>query len=72
MQNPTPYEVQNTMDNYSPEEVDAIVGTMMQDQGLNSLSELDQQTPEEEEEEEVSSEIVETPESAGILNNLGV
>ena len=63
-QNPTPYEVQNTMNNYSPEEVDSIIGTMMQDQGLSSLSELDQPQPEE----EIMPE--ETPEQAGILNNL--
>lgn len=63
-QNPTPYEVQNTMENYSPEQVDAIIGTMMQDQGLDSLSELDQAQPEEEIEPE------ETPEQAGILNNM--
>lgn len=66
-QNPIPYEAKNTIDNYSPEEVDAIVGTMMQDQGLDSLSELDQPQAEEEQ-----TDIVETPESAGILNNLGL
>ena len=64
MQNPNPYEVDNTMQNYSPEEVDAIVGTMMQDQGLNSLSELDQPTEEE------TQELLETPTQAGELNNL--
>lgn len=66
-QNPNPYEVQNTMENYSPEQVDAIIGSMMQDQGLNSLSELDQQPMEEEVSE---TEIMETPEQAGILNNM--
>lgn len=66
-QNPNPYEVQNTMENYSSEQVDAIIGSMMQDQGLNSLSELDQQPMEEEVSE---TEIMETPEQAGILNNM--
>ena len=65
--NPSPYEVQNTMGNYSPEQVDAIIGSMMEDQGLNSLSELDQEqmAPEEE------AAPMETPEQAGILNNMG-
>lgn len=65
--NPSPYEVQNTMENYSPEQVDAIIGTMMQDQGLNSLSELDQ-AAEEEPEEEI--EPMETPEQGGVINNM--
>lgn len=67
-QNPTPYEIQNTMDSYSPEQVDAIIGTMMQDQGIDSLSELDQQP--EEETEEIEAE--ETPEQAGILANMNM
>lgn len=66
MNNPTPYEAQNTLENYSPEEVDQIIGTMMQDQGLNSLSELDQAPMGEEEE----FEAMETPDQAGILNNM--
>lgn len=69
MNNPNPYEAQNTMENYSPEEVDAIIGTMMQDQGLNSLSELDGQQPEEEVEEE-DVEVMQTPEQGGILANM--
>lgn len=40
-QNPAGYEVQNTMDNFSPDQIDTIVGTMMNDQGIGSLSELD-------------------------------
>ena len=67
-QNPSPYEVQNTMENYSPEQVDAIIGSMMEDQGLNSLSELDQEQMAPEEEEELGP--METPEQAGILNNM--
>ena len=62
-QNPIPYETQNVMENYSPEQVDAIIGTMMEDQGLNSLSELDEEelpAPEEE-----SQPITMTPEAAG-------
>lgn len=69
MNNPNPYEAQNTMENYSPDEVDAIIGTMMQDQGLNSLSELDDQQPEEEVEEE-NVEVMQTPEQGGILANM--
>ena len=65
MNNPVPYEAQNTMENNSPEDIDAIIGTMMEDQGLNSLSELDQPQAEE---EEIAPE--ETPEQAGILNNM--
>lgn len=64
MDNPIPYETQNTMENYSPEEVDSIIGAMMQDQGLGSLSELDQQQAVE------PQSPTETPEQAGVLNNL--
>ena len=70
LNNPTPYEAQNTMENNSPEDIEAIIGTMMQDQGVNSLSELDQQPTGEEEMIEGEGELVETPEQAGVLNNL--
>lgn len=64
MNNPSPYEVQNTMENYSPEEVDTIIGSMMDDQGLESLSELDQETTEE------GAIPMETPEQGGTLANM--
>ena len=66
--NPTPYEVDNTMENYSPEQVDQIIGSMMADQGISSLSELDEtvQTPTETEEEVA---VTETPEMAGYYAN---
>ncbi len=72
-QNPGQYEVQNTMDNFSPEEVDQIIGSMMQDQGINSLSELDQ---EQQAEDDVTSQEAaniaaqaQTPDMAGVLGN---
>ena len=72
--NPTAYEAQNTIDNYSPEEVEQIIGTMMQDQGVNSLSELDEtvettETPEVTEEEMAETEMTTTPDMAGYLYN---
>lgn len=74
-QNPGQYEVQNTMDNYSPEEVDQIIGTMMQDQGLNSLSELDEQGQQPMPEEAPAGSLdailaqAQTPEMGGVLGN---
>lgn len=46
-QNPYPYEAQNVVENYSPEEVDEIVGAMVADQGLESLADLDAQRAED-------------------------
>lgn len=67
-QNPLPYEAQNTMDNYSSEDMDAIISTMMADQGLNSLDELD--TEVETEEMPVPEGVEGTPETSGELANL--
>lgn len=66
--NPIPYEVQNTIDNYSPEEVDAIIGNMMADQGVENLSELEETTPVEE--EVVVEGATSTPEIGGEIANL--
>lgn len=55
LQSPEKYEVQNVMDNYSPEQIESLINTMAQDQGLNSLSELDGQT----------QDITTSPEMAG-------
>lgn len=52
MQNPNQYEVNDVIQNYSPEEVEQIIGVMAEDQGLNSLSELDETQVEEEAPEE--------------------
>lgn len=46
-QNPSAYETQNIMDSYSPEQIDAVIGSMMEDQGIERLSDLDQPAPEE-------------------------
>lgn len=73
MNNPTPYEVQNTMDNYSPEEVDAIIGNMMADQGIENidqLDQLDQQEGVEVDDEEIPYGVEETPETGGELATL--
>lgn len=40
-QNPNPYEISNVMNSLSPDEIDAVVAGMAEDQGLNSLSDLD-------------------------------
>ena len=40
-QNPNPYEISNVMDSLSPDEIDAVVAGMAEDQGLDSLSDLD-------------------------------
>lgn len=69
--NPIPYEAQNTIDNYSPEEVDTIIGNMMADQGIGSLEELDEitETPEGEE-VAVAEGVMGTPETGGEIANL--
>ena len=65
--NPIPYEVQNTVDNYSPEQVDAIIGNMMTDQGIESLDEIEEETVEE---EPVLEGATSTPEVGGEMANL--
>ena len=40
-QNPNPYEISNVMNSLSPDEVDAVVAGMAEDQGLDSVSDLD-------------------------------
>lgn len=40
-QNPNPYEISNVMNNLSPDEIDAVVAGMAEDQGLDSVSDLD-------------------------------
>lgn len=76
--NPYPYESQNVLDNYSPEEVEQIIGVMARDQGLNSLSDLDNQSPEIrgersgmtiEERERANADLTATPEAAGVIAN---
>lgn len=71
-QNPNPYEVSNVMNNLSPDEVDQVVAGMMEDQGINSLSELDD-AMEKERSGIMGLENV-SPEMGGIVNNqdLGV
>ena len=67
--NPSQYEVDNTMENYSPEEIDNIIGTMTADQGLQSLSDLDTQNIEETESAEEFVVPEQTPEMAGYYAN---
>lgn len=67
LDNPASYEVQNTMDNFSPEQIDQIVGTMAADQGLNSLADLDEQQIEESTVSE--ADLTMTPEAAGVIAN---
>lgn len=64
-QNPYPYETQNVMNNHSPEEVEQIIGDMMADQGISSLSELDTPSPEE----TGFGNLTMTPEAAGEFYN---
>lgn len=67
--NPSQYEVDNTMENYSPEEIDNIIGAMTADQGLQSLSDLDTQNIGETESAEEFVVPEQTPEMAGYYAN---
>lgn len=60
--NPIPYEVDNTMQNYSPEEIDQIIGGI----GTGELP------PEEEMSEEVSIEDLQMPEQEGAIAGTGL
>ena len=70
--NPAPYEIQNTMDNYSPDQVDEIIGGMMTEQGVDSLGDIEDVEEETFEEEQPIPEMGATqePETAGELANL--
>lgn len=68
-QNPGQYEVNNVMQNASPEEIDRIVGTMLQDQGLENLEQLDQQPTPTEGVMNMAS-LAQTSDMAGVLENL--
>ena len=65
LNNPTEYEVDNVMENSSPEEVDAIIGNLMADQEINPSVEQPEQTEQTEQE----SELIFTPEGAGNFYN---
>lgn len=67
---PIPYEVDNTMQQFSPDEVDTIIGSMMADQGLNSLSELDEQVTDESDSNKEDIAMAQTPEQGGYYGNL--
>lgn len=69
-QNPGRYEVNNVMQNSSPEEIDRIVGTILQDQGLENLEQLDQQQPASTEGPMDMASLAQTSDMAGVLENL--
>ena len=64
-QNPSKYETDTVMNSYSPEQIDAVIGTMMQDQGLDRLSDLD---VEETQVEDIPVPAM-TPEAGGYMGN---
>ena len=70
MQNPYPYEAQNVMQNNSPEDIAAVIGTMLQDQGLSSLADLDNQQEGMSATAQRESELTMTPEAAGEVYNI--
>ena len=63
LQAPEGYEVNDVMQNYSPEEVEQIIGTMAEDQGIESLDELDEEQP------QINPDLTTTPEAAGLVSN---
>lgn len=71
MNNPAPYEIQNTMDNLSSEEIEGVINGLAQGQGVDRLSELDEMSDTFEEKEEIpTTGISSNPEVGGELANL--
>ena len=66
--NPVPYEVDNTMQNYSPEEIDQIIGGI----GTGELPPEEMAMPQEGASEEVSIEDLQMPEQEGAIAGTGL